>query len=220
MSQEQGQHRISAIVSVSGAILVLVGTYLHPLPDDPNDAQAAFAAYAADRLWVASHLIQWLGVVLIIVVFMLLSRRMAHGAAADWAYAGMAGAIGSLSMASALQAIDGIALKASVDAWAAASDNQKAILFQTALGTRQIEIGLASIVTLLTGMTVSIYGIAFLIDQGCPNWLGLLGIIDGVMLISAGLATAYAGFSDIAMTLSMPSSVLLLVWVIIVGVFM
>lgn len=220
MNQWHGQSKIGAMSAMSGAILLSVGTYLHPLQADPKDAPAAFAEYAADHLWVAGHLIQLLGVVLIVGALVLLSRRIANGPAADWAHLGMTGAVGSLAAASVLQAVDGVALKVLVDAWAAAPENEKAMLFQATFGTRQIEIGLASIATLLFGVTMCAYGIALVIDHRCPKWLGFLGIGDGVLLMVAGLVMAYTGFSKVAMALSMPSSVLLLVWIISLGVFM
>ena len=56
--------RIGAIAAILGALLLFVSTLLHPLGADPDDAVAAFTEYAADRLWVASHLGQFLGVAL------------------------------------------------------------------------------------------------------------------------------------------------------------
>ncbi len=47
----------------------------------------------------------------------LLSRSMANGPAAHWAHLGIAAAIASLAMTSALQAVDGVALKVMVDTW-------------------------------------------------------------------------------------------------------
>ena len=216
MNQRRDQSRIGLIGAIGGVILLLVGTFMHPVPANPNDALTAFTEYAADRWWVLSHLLQWIGTVFVVGVFVLLTRRMANGPGADWAYLGMAGAIGSLATSSVLQAVDGIALKMLVDAWAAAPDAEKATLFQVAFGTRQIEIGLASIVTLLTGLTVCVYGISLIVDRDRPKWLGSLGIIDGGLLMISGIVTAYTGFSGTAMTLSMPSSTLLLVWVILI----
>jgi hypothetical protein len=43
--------------AIAGAMLLFAGTWLHPMPADPNKAVQAFAAYADDRLWVASHLV-------------------------------------------------------------------------------------------------------------------------------------------------------------------
>jgi len=219
VNQLKDQSRIGLFSAISGVILLSVGTFLHPVPLNPNDAPTAFVEYAADQWWVLSHLMQWIGIVFLVGMFVLLTRRMANGSGADWAYLGMAGAIGILAVSSALQAVDGLALKILVDAWAAAPNNEKATLFQAAFGTRQIEIGLASIATILTGITVCVYGISLVVDRTRPKWLGLLGIIDGGLLMASGIATAYTGFSGTAMTLSMPSSTLLLAWVILLGFF-
>lgn len=72
---------------------------------------------------------------------------MGNGPAAEWALLGAAGAVSCLAATVVLQAVDGIALKAMVDLWAAHSTPDKAVLFQAALSVRQIEIGLAGITT-------------------------------------------------------------------------
>ena len=54
-----------------------------------------------------------------------------------------AGATVSLALAAALQAVDGIALKSMVDAWAAAPASEKRVVFHAAFAVRQLEIGLA-----------------------------------------------------------------------------
>jgi hypothetical protein len=43
---------------------------------DPNDALAAFAEYAADHFWVASHLTQLLGVTLIVAALLVLGQQL------------------------------------------------------------------------------------------------------------------------------------------------
>lgn len=121
---------------------------------------------------------------------------------------------------SALQAVDGVALKVMVDAWAAATDDQKGTWFQAAFAVRQIEIGLAAISSCITGATVSVYGIALVIDGRRPKWWGAIGVLDGILLTAAGIAMAHTGFSGLAMALSMPGSLLLLIWVVILGLFL
>ena len=219
MTEMAGQKRLGKIAGVSGATLLLLGTFLHPVPDNPNDAGTAFPAYAADQFWVTSHLLQWLGIWFIVAVLVLLSRRLANGPAGNWAALGMAGAIACLAVASTLQAVDGVALKVMVDAWAAAPDHEKATWFQAAFAVRQIEIGLAAVSNLLTGATVCVYGIALMIDRTKPTWCGAIGILDGILLAAASVVMAHTGFSQLAMALSMPGSLLLLVWIIILGFF-
>jgi hypothetical protein len=62
-----------------------------------------------------------------------------------------------VAVTAALQAVDGIALKAMVDAWAVTPAAQKDLAFYAALAIRQVEIGLASMVSLLFGLTVNVY---------------------------------------------------------------
>jgi hypothetical protein len=82
---------------------------------DPNIPLAAFTEYAADRSWVASHLMQLTGMALMVAALVLLSQRMAEGSAKVVAILGEIGAVVGLAVASALQAVDGIVLKAMVN---------------------------------------------------------------------------------------------------------
>jgi len=139
-----GASQMGATCAIAGSVLLFIGTYLHPMSADPNQAAAAFAEYAADPLWVASHLTQLAGVALIVAALLLLAQQLRAGSAAAWAGIAAGAAIVGLAVAVALQAVDGIALKFMVDAWAAAPAAQKEGLFHAAFAVRQIEIGLAS----------------------------------------------------------------------------
>jgi hypothetical protein len=67
------------------------------------------------------HLLtQLCGCLSIALSLVLLSKKMADGTAAVWAKLGMAGAIASMAMFSALQAVDGVVLKVMVDRWTTA----------------------------------------------------------------------------------------------------
>jgi hypothetical protein len=46
-------NKLTAIAAISGALLFLVGTFLHPMEADPNVPLAAFTKYAADLNWIA-----------------------------------------------------------------------------------------------------------------------------------------------------------------------
>jgi hypothetical protein len=210
------ESRIGPITAITGAVILFVGTYLHPMSADPNVALAAFTEYAASGNWVAIHLMQLFGVVLIAASLVLLSRKMAEGPAAEWATLGAAGAIASVAIAAALQAVDGVALKFMVDMWAATPEPA---MFSAALGVRQIEVGLASMTSLLLGLTAAIYGIALLIDGRFPGWIGVVAIVGGVPTAVAGVVMAHTGFSNAAMVLGMPSNSSLIVWMIILGVY-
>ncbi len=215
-----GAMRGASVAAIGGALLLFVGTLLHPSGADPNDALAAFTEYADDQLWIASHLTQLLGVAMMVGALVHLSRILATGSASGWAWLGAAGAIASLAAAAALQAVDGIALKIMVDAWAEAAEPDRTTLFYAAYGVRQIEVGLASIMSLLFGLTVGVYGVALIADRSFARWLGWLAIIGGIPTAVAGVVMAYTGFSGLAMAIIMPSSSLLLIWMIALGVLL
>ena len=81
----RGASQMGATCAIAGSVLLFIGTYLHPMSADPNQAAAAFAEYAADPLWVASHLTQLAGLALIVAALLLLAQQLRAGSAAAWA---------------------------------------------------------------------------------------------------------------------------------------
>jgi hypothetical protein len=178
----KSENRIIAIAAIAGALLLFAGTYLHPMAADPNDPLAAFTEYATDHNWIATHLMQLFGITLLVVALILVGRLLTTGPAQALATVGMVTAAASLAVAGALQAVDGVALKAMVNAWAAATEAEKEGLFRAAFAVRQIEVGLASMTSLPFGLTTFLFGIALLIDQRFPKWLARLGLSVALQL--------------------------------------
>ncbi len=215
-----GAHKVGAACAIAGAGLLFFGTFLHPMHADPNDSVAAFAEYAADRLWIASHLMQLAGVASMVVALLLLAQQLELRRRSDVTRIAAAGAIASLALAAALQAVDGIALKTMVDAWAEAPAPQKESAFRAAFAVRQIEVGLASMFCLSIGMTAAVFGVALLSDGFYPKWFSGLAIVGGLPTAAAGIVIAYTGFSRLAMAINMPANFLLLLWMLVLGWFM
>src|SRR5215468_8177632 len=203
MSTQQHLARIGAAAAIGGAILLFVATLLHPMSADPNDPPAAFAEYAADHLWVASHLGQFLGIAILGVALVALAATLEAGRPAAWARIGVVGTTASVAAAAALQAVDGVALKVMVDRWAQASGDARQLALEAAFAVRQIETGLASLLSVLFGLTISVFAISMLSSQRFPLWLGGLGLVGALGTAAAGIAQAYTGFSELSMDLSM-----------------
>jgi hypothetical protein len=212
--------KVGGISAIAGALLLFIGTYLHPMGADPNDAVAAFTECAADHVWVASHLTQLVGVIFMVVALLFLTQELECADGKGWSRIAAGGAIASLGVTAVLQAVDGVAFKVMVDAWASAPTAQKGVAFQTAYAVRQVEIGLASMVNLLFRLTSICYGMALLVDSTYPKWMGGLAIVGGVVTTIAGVMMAYTGFSGPAMAVSMPASSILLVWMLSLGMLM
>lgn len=220
MLSEEQFSKIGGVSAITGVVVLLIATMLHPMDTHPGDAPAAFAEYALDRFWVATHLGQLLGVVLIGTGLIALSWMLRAGAAGAWALLGAITTVASVSLAGALQAVDGIALKFMVDRWSAASEDARAMVFEAAFAVRQIEIGLASLTSASLGLAVLLFGIALVLSTVGPTLLGVFGILGGLAALVAGVILAYAGFSDIAMATSMPSTLAVLFWTLAVGILL
>ncbi|MSP50458.1 MAG: hypothetical protein EXQ95_14185 [Alphaproteobacteria bacterium] len=92
------------------------------------------------------------------------------------------------------------------------------MIFPAAFGVRRIEIGLASMLGLVSGATIVIYGVAQLADTRFPRWLGLLGLAGGVLTFVGGIALAYSRFSATAMIVNMPAGILTMSWMLALGI--
>jgi hypothetical protein len=217
MTTAQPLARLGAVAAPVGAIILLVSTLLHPLGADPNDAAAAFAEYAANSFYVWSHIGQFVGFAALGAALVALAATLEPGRAAAWARLASAGAASGVAVAAALQAVDGVALKVTVDRWAAAGGEARALAFDSALTIRQIEIGLASFLSLLFGMTLIAFGLAVLSSARYPRWFGAFGMLGGLGTLAAGAAQAATGFSGLAMLLSMSASTVLLIWAVLAG---
>jgi hypothetical protein len=152
--------RVGAVAALVGSVVLFVSTLLHPLGSDPNDPPAAFAEYAADSHWVWSHLGQFLGFALLGMALVALAGTLEPGRPAAWARIGLAATAAMIAMAAALQAVDGVALKVMVDRWAAATGDARMLAYEAAFAVRQVEIGLASLLSLVSGLTLTVFGVA------------------------------------------------------------
>ncbi len=217
---ERGLVQTGAASGIVGAAVLLVATLLHPLQADPGDSVAAFQEYAADAHWVTIHLGQFFGVLLMVGGLVALTHTLKEGRRSWIAQLAVFGAISSLATTAVLQAVDGVALKAMVDTWTAAPAPEIAAAFNAALAVRQIEVGMASLMAILFGVTVSLYGLAILSSHIYPGWTGWAALIAGPGILAGGLITAHTGFSRTAMTVAMPFNLLVIGWLIVMGVLM
>jgi len=211
---------MGSVAAVVGGVLLLVATFVHPAPPDPNDLPVAFEAYAADPFWVWSHLGEFVGFTLLALALVALESTMEAGRAAALAKLSEVGAIVMIAMAAALQAVDGVALKMMVDRWAAAPQPDRAIVYEAAVAVRHVEIGLASYLSLTSALTVILIGAAILFSRRYPNWFRVTAILAALATGALGLAQALSGFSPLAMTLSAVGPAVLLLWALAAGVLM
>jgi hypothetical protein len=221
---------MGSIAFLAGIVIFMVSTIgFHAGTRDPMDNPAVFAAYAQSDPWIAAHIGQFAGLMLIYAGgFVALHRLLVKselGVASALAWFGLVTAILVASTYAILQAVDGIAQKIATSSWyaippsssTAGNEEEKAIAFRVAEGIRWIEIGINSYFRMLQGAVGIIFGVAILKGAVLSRWIGAVGIAVGSVSIAAGVITAYIGFSE---PVSNIWAVTLYLWIIILGIFM
>jgi Domain of unknown function (DUF4386) len=188
-------------LTLSGALL-LVGFVVnaiqrmiwHPTGEE-DDHEAIFREYAESDAWEATHLAEFVLVLVALAGLLVLCRALRP----ETPYLALlaAGAlIASGATWAALQAVDGVTLKQAVDAWVAASGPEQATRFGDAETVRWIEWGLQSYFRVLLGMAFLLLGAAAVVSRFVPSWLGVLLAVGGLLSLAVGFSVAYAGLES------------------------
>jgi Domain of unknown function (DUF4386) len=221
--------RMGSVAFLAGLVIIIVSTLFHASSEDLMDNPVVFAAYAENDTWIAAHIGQFAGVVLVfaggfVALFRLLVKSES-GIASALAWLGLVAAILVASTFTILQAVDGIALKIAVDTWyaippsAADSEEEKAIAFRVAEGIRWTEIGINSYNRILQGVVSLIFGVAIVRSALLSRWIGVVGIIAGAATVIAGVGVAYVGFAPLPIVGDV-STFISFAWIAILGIFL
>jgi hypothetical protein len=188
--------RSAVVAAVLGFGLQLVASAQHPTRVDPNDSAAVFVEYAASSAWTLIHLGQFVGGLLVAVSLVQIGRSLPRdGIAGALASIGSIAAIVWASIFGVQMAVDGVALKATIDAWLAAPAGSADAAFLVAEGVRSIEKGLSALFILTNGVTLLALGLAVAAGRTYAPWLGWFGTAAGLGFIAGGVTTAHTGFS-------------------------
>lgn len=234
---ERPMFRMGSVSFLAGLVIAVVSTFVfHPTGEDLMNNPVIFAVYAEDDLWIASHIGQFAGIMLIFaggfVALHRLITRSESGTASALAWFGLVAAILAASTFTILQAVDGIALKIAVDTWyaipptttsssaAEGGEGEKAIAFRVAEGIRWTEWGVQAYYRMLQGTVALIFGVAIAKSALLSRWIGAVGIAAGIVTIAAGVVVAYVGFSSVRDPVADLSTLILYPWIVILGIFM
>jgi hypothetical protein len=212
--------RTGSIAFLAGMIIVVVSTVIHPSTDDPSNHPLVFVEYASSDSWIAIHIGQFAGVILVFAGgFVALYRLLVQSEssmASILAWIGLSLAIMTTSAYAVLQAVDGIAQERAVDSWVSATPEDKAITFRVAEGIRFMEYGTNSIFRILQGTVAVIFGISIVKSKILSKLIGEAGVVMGAITIYAGLEVAYLGFGGLTTIIGI-SMIFYFIWVGILG---
>lgn len=207
--------RLGALSGVVGVIVEFAAGTLHPGHVQPNDSVAVFQEYAASSVWTNVHIAQFVGGFLVAIALIILAASMPRtGVSGALAFvAGVAGVLVAAVFAVQM-AVDGVALKWTIDAWLAAAPADRPAALFVAESVRDLEKGLSGFFHLLNGTTLLTVGASIAAGRAYPRALGWLGIVAGVGFIAGGVATAHTGFSPASGELLSPAALVGIVFLV------
>ena len=205
---------------MSGVILTALFTVLHPSSVDPADSVAVFREYAHSDAWLAVHLGQLVGTLLVLAGLVVLFLQLSdHPRSRTLSLAGVVSAIVTAAVITILRAVDGVSLKRLADLYAEGGAHPSSAQFFAAEAVRWVEVGINAVFRLFLGLTMLLAGLAIAWSETYPRWFGWLGLALAIVAwIVRGTVVWFTGFSYLGM-LAVPSPLAAL-WLIALGLLM
>jgi hypothetical protein len=207
--------RLAATLLLTGQLLYVVITLLHT-GGEANDHPAIFAAYAASDLWTGVHVAQFacMAIMLAGLLALFFALDVPRGRAGWAARFGAASAVTTLAIYGVVLAVDGVALKQAVNAWASAPEAEKAARFAVAEGMRWLEWGTRSYENFTLGLAVLLFAIAMVRTARVPTPIPCLMALSALVYWVQGWAAGTQGFSQTQSTGIVLAEVLNAAWMV------
>ena len=205
---------------VVGEFSLTLVTLLHPGREAANNHPAVFAEYAASGNWTAVHLGQFAATaVLLAGVLALVAALNLPAPGPRWVARFAAGsAVVALALTAVNQAVDGVALKQAVDAWARAPAAEQASTFANAEVVRWLEWGVRSYQRFMLGLTFLLVGTGIIWTGRLPRPAGYLAVLISLIYLVQGWLLGMGGFAAAALVPTPLGLALELGWAVWVAV--
>jgi hypothetical protein len=210
--------RLPATLLLGGQLLYIAVTVLHT-GGEANDHHDVFAEYASSGSWTVVHLGQFAGMALLVAGLLALFSAL-DGPARVAARFGAAAATATLALYGALQAVDGVALKQAVAAWADAPDAETATRFTAAEAIRWLEWGLRSYHNVTLGLALLLLAAAVARTGRIPRSIAFLMTLAALSYLVQGWVVGSDGFShteSLAITAAFVLDVVWMTWLVLVA---
>ncbi|MDQ3955784.1 MAG: hypothetical protein M3285_09575, partial [Actinomycetota bacterium] len=177
---------------------------------------------ADSSIWLFVHfMIAW-AIALGFVGLVAIARSFTGEAGESWGRLALASAIGSVAIAIIGVTVDGVALKEVADNWAEAGRGTESSVFAAADAVANVALALfITVIGSLFGFTAILFGIAGLVSNNYPKWLGYAALVAGLVGLLAGSIAFLSGPSDLAFNILFAiSSFLYTIWLFASGWFL
>ncbi|HZT69320.1 MAG TPA: hypothetical protein VFC10_06190 [Terriglobia bacterium] len=205
--------RLSGTLMLAGQLLYIIVTLFHA-GGDANNHHDIFAIYAANAIWTTVHLAQFAAMAILLAgLFALFFALDNQARPARWAARfGAATTVATLALYGVVQAVDGVALKQAVNAWANAPETEKAARFATAEALRWLEWGTRSYQNFALAFAFLLFAAALARTAGMPRLVASLMALSSLTYVAQGWIGATEGFTQRHASAIVLSWVLNLLW--------
>ena len=212
--------RVSAMFLLVGLVLSDVMQILHP--GGGSTYEATFIYYAGSSDWMAVHLGQYVAEAILLagLLFLYFALNLSEGTPRWLGFFGATAIVVTLALYAVLQAVDGVALKQAVDAWALAPPEEQAARFASAEAIRWLEWGMNSYWNVTQGLALVLYATAIVWTARVSRLIGVLMGLAGVSFIIVGWLVGTRGFTPANNLPTQAGYLLLLVltiWLLVVA---
>jgi hypothetical protein len=213
--------RLSSTLLLTGQVLYIVVTLFHA-GGEANNHHAIFAAYAGSGIWTAVHVAQFACMAIFLAgLFALFFAMDVETGLARWAgrFGATAAAV-TLALYGGVLAVDGVALKQAVNAWAGAPEAEKTARFATAEAIRWLEWGMRSYQNFTLGFAVLLFAAAVVRTVWVPRPIGYLMGLSGITYLVQGWVAGTEGFSrthTIAIVMAEVLNLTWMIWLVVVS---
>jgi Domain of unknown function (DUF4386) len=217
--EERWVLRIGGWAAIVGSLLGMVGNLVHPVT--PVDDPEGVAQVIADSgMWVPIHLAIVLGILIMLGGLAALRHSIPEGLAGALARFGLVASIAGVTIGLVLVHLDGVGAYQLAQEWSESSSGERV----TALGlvhvNETMNFALASLFNLVfAGVTFILFGLAVLLSDVYPRWLGWPAFLAGVLSIGAGVVQAAVGEpTDASRVLTIIGPTIITLWLLIMGI--
>ena len=215
--------RLSAALLLVGLLLTIVAQVPHPVGSSMANVDA-FTAYAATSVefYAAIHLAQFTGegILMLGLLVLFFALNLSAGMARMVGILGAVSAGAALALTGVVTAVDAVALKQAVDAWASAPAAEKAARFASAEAIRWLEWGTSAYWMFMMGLALVLFGIVVAWTARVPRPIGPLMAAAGLAIIEDGWLTAINGFGGATTLMTLVGFGCVLasaIWLLVVG---
>src|ERR671933_452794 len=207
--------RLSTTLVAIGEVLFALVTLFHP-DGEANNHPAVFAEYASSGSWTAIHFGQFVFMTVLLVGLLVLFFALdVRSGIPGWVgrFAAVS-AVVALALYGVVQAVDGVALKHAVDAWANAPEAEEATRFASAETMRWLEWGTSSYQTFMFALALILLATVIVGTARVPRPIGYLMGLAAIPNLVQSWVVGTEGFAVplLAGSLSFVAFPLMLAW--------